>query len=105
MGGSARPAPAPSNPTSDPIRAAAAEIAMMIQQAREEEAQKSRIAIDKAQWEAEHLRVEGMKVKETLSKEIEALKAELSALKKKKWEKTGIKKIQRATKEHAVVCF
>lgn len=49
----------------------------MIQRAREEEYNKARILIEKAQWEAEQLRNEGMRVKEQLLAEIEELKMQL----------------------------
>ncbi|KAG8903396.1 Histone acetyltransferase complex subunit [Tulasnella sp. 403] len=70
----------PSGPAaeSDPIKRAAHEIALMIQRAREEESSKARVLIEKAQWEAEQLRNEGIRVKESLTAEIEQLKVELA---------------------------
>lgn len=62
------------------IRRSALEIAQMVQRAREEESNKAKVLIEKAQWEAELLRQEGMKVKETLSAEIEQLRQEVATL-------------------------
>ena len=62
------------------IRRSALEIAQMVQRAREEEGNKAKVLIEKAQWEAELLRQEGMKVKETLSAEIEQLRQEVATL-------------------------
>ncbi|KAG8911837.1 hypothetical protein FRC00_005750 [Tulasnella sp. 408] len=65
----------------DPVKRASQEIALMIQRARDDEASKARVLIEKAQWEAEQLRNEGIRVKETLSIEIERLRAELAQAK------------------------
>ncbi|KAG8945919.1 hypothetical protein FRC04_012171 [Tulasnella sp. 424] len=65
----------------DPVKRASQEIALMIQRARDDEASKARVLIEKAQWEAEQLRNEGIRVKETLSAEIERLRAELAQAK------------------------
>ena len=62
------------------IRRSALEIAQMVQRAREEESNKAKVLIEKAQWEAELLRQEGMKVKETLSAEIEQLRQQVATL-------------------------
>ncbi|KAG8991314.1 hypothetical protein FRB94_012603 [Tulasnella sp. JGI-2019a] len=65
----------------DSITQAADDIAMMIQQARQEETSKSQVLIQRAQWEAAQLRAEGVRTKEKLTKEIEVLKAQLAAAK------------------------
>ncbi|KAG9022770.1 hypothetical protein FRB95_014198 [Tulasnella sp. JGI-2019a] len=65
----------------DSITQAADDIAMMIQQAREEGTSKSQVLIQRAQWEAAQLRAEGVRTKEKLNKEIEVLKAQLAAAK------------------------
>ncbi|KAG8843193.1 hypothetical protein FRB96_004240 [Tulasnella sp. 330] len=78
--GSSR-APPTYRPQEDSIRKAAYEIERLIQRARAEESSQSQVLIQRAQWEADQLRAEGSRVKEELSKEIEALKRQLAVTK------------------------
>jgi len=68
----------PSSSDIDPVKKAATEIAILIHNARVEEAEKQRIALEKAQWESEQLRNEGILIKEKLMAEIQQLKRQLA---------------------------